>query len=145
MRISGAILCLLACSVVAAAQDEIRYPPLARQARIQGDVFISHGTVVSGNPLLVPTAVAGLTTLGATYVDDDVVFHFVLQWDGDYAPIPRTVHRANAFGRFFLRVFGRKTRKNVLRLRIQRPPDRTRVFQRTYPSLGVRGTCLPQP
>jgi hypothetical protein len=46
-----------------AALDAIIYPPLTRAARIQGDVLIRGGTVVSGPPLLRNAALRGVDLL----------------------------------------------------------------------------------
>ena len=103
-----AIVSLLALAAIAPAQDGIRYPPLAKQARIQGDVVISHGTVVSGHPILVPAALQGLPSLGLAHGDENVVFHFVVR-DAGFWLRPQVVRSGSAFERFIWRLLGTKT------------------------------------
>jgi hypothetical protein len=94
-----------------------RYPPLAQQARIQADVHlkVSSGlvTILSGHPLLAPTAVESAKALGPVQgrMDLDVTYHFVLV---DTTVITSTtVKRGNALDRALLRMFGLKTEKVV--------------------------------
>jgi len=98
---------------------QIRYAPLAEQARIQGDVHIklSSGivTIISGHPLLAKTAeesTKGFASfLGTT--DVDVTYHFVFGETTISVLAPRVIERGNAFERFFLRMFGRLSERVV--------------------------------
>lgn len=47
-----------------ATLDEIRYPPLAAAAQVQGDVLISGGHVIMGHPLLREAALRGIGLSG---------------------------------------------------------------------------------
>jgi hypothetical protein len=95
----------------------VRYPPLARQARIQGDVHLrlEGGAVkiIAGHPLLT-LAVEGGVKLEATPAQPnlDVVFHFVLADTTKWVKTTTTVKR-NAFETGILRMFGRKAEKVV--------------------------------
>ncbi len=60
--------------------EAVKYPPLGRQPRIQGDVRLHVGAkgveVISGHPLLVPGATKSLTELGRlSETEVDVVYH----------------------------------------------------------------------
>jgi hypothetical protein len=108
--------------------DELRsrignvyYPPLAKAARIQGDVrlHLNSGevTILSGPPLLVRTAVESAKAFASILGegDVDVTYHFVFAGGGTISVLtPVTVKRGNAFGRVVLRTFGLKTEKVVL-------------------------------
>jgi hypothetical protein len=104
----------------------VRYVPLAEQARIQGDVHLSVKsgvvTLLSGHPLLAPTAVESAKAFGSIQgkTDFDMTYHFVLV---DAATdVPVTVPRGNAFERAVLRVLGLKTVKVVYRCQEGAPP-----------------------
>jgi len=122
---ASAIGCLIVGVALAQTPDDglrsyiatTRYPPLAEQASIQGDVHLklSSGvvTVLSGHPLLASSAVENAKALcpipGGT--DLDVTYHFVLV---DTTVITSTtVKRGNALERAVLRMFGLKTEKVV--------------------------------
>jgi hypothetical protein len=86
MRLSFLIATLL-IAFMCNAQDDVKnidavYPPLARQARIQGDVRLSSGPesvkVISGHPLLIPPALDSLRKLAVWTTQTEIVFHFVL-------------------------------------------------------------------
>src|SRR5580704_3683050 len=100
-------------AVVAFAQtptDELRsrigsvlYPPLAKAARVQGDVRLRLNsgvvTVLSGPPLLVRTAVQSAQAFGSIpgEGDVDVTYHFVFAGGGTTSVLaPMTVNRGNA-------------------------------------------------
>ena len=119
--------CALACLFVCAALGQtdarlkakvasLRYPPLAEQARIQGDVHleVDSGAVklISGHPLLAHLAVNHAKTLGSLQGQTkfDVTYHFVF---APIVPATITVQRGNAFERAILRVFGFKAEKVV--------------------------------
>lgn len=103
----------------------VRYAALAEQARIQGDVHLSVKsgvvTLLSGHPLLAPTAVENAKGFGLIQgeADLDVTYHFVLVDTVTSVPTSVTVPRSNAFGRAVLRVFGLKTEKTVIEHRCQ--------------------------
>lgn len=97
----------------------IRYPPLAEQARIQGDVHLSAKsgavTVLSGRPILAQTASEAAKVLdrilGAR--EHDMTFHFVFRDVTSGPSVPVTVKRGNAFERTILRMLGFKTEKVI--------------------------------
>jgi hypothetical protein len=97
---------------------EIRYPPLAAAARVQGDVRLRSGregvTVISGPPLLVQGAVASLKSLGnlSEHGEREVVFHFALV-EPSMHEVTVTVRKGDAFDRLFLRALGFKTEKTI--------------------------------
>jgi hypothetical protein len=131
MRLNRTFALAMFFAGVAFAQtpaDELRsrigsvlYPPLAKAARIQGDVRLRLNsgvvTVLSGPPLLVRTAVESAKAFGSVQGegDVDVTYHFVFAGGGTTSVLaPMTVNRGNAFGRAVLRMFGFKTEKVVL-------------------------------
>jgi hypothetical protein len=129
MQLSWALIlaCLFVGTAVAQTAEDllssklttVRYHPLAQQARIQGDVRIrvTNGvsTVISGHPLLAPTAVAIVDAVGSvqSQTDLDVTCHFVLVDTVTSVPTVTRVKRGNAFERAILRVFGLTTEKVV--------------------------------
>jgi len=100
----------IACAQVSPNSKLTTYPPLARQARIQGTVRLvlfpsGDITTVSGHPLLTGAAMDNLKGWGTTVTTEvEYVFSFV-----DHTHI-RTVRqlRGDAFDRFFLKIFRRK-------------------------------------
>ena len=92
-----------------------RYPPLARAAAVQGEVHLKLDSnavaVVSGPPLLVQTAIENAKSLGLSQ-GVNLTYHFVL-FTNTTGPASMTVKKGDAFGRFFLRMFGLKTEKEV--------------------------------
>src|SRR5262245_22792331 len=115
--IAAAILVQDTSTRVVPKIEAIAFPPLPRIARVQGDVRLKSGpegiTLLSGNPLLAPTAVENLKDIGQlSEAQNDVVYHFVL--GGVSTSLTRTtVKRGNTISRFFLRALGRKTEKVV--------------------------------
>jgi hypothetical protein len=70
-------------SELASKIEAVRFPPLARQARIQGDVRLHSGPEgimpVNGHPLLAPFALDNLKELGKlSDAEIEAVYHFVL-------------------------------------------------------------------
>ena len=98
----------------------VHYAPLAEQARIQGDVHLNVKsgvvTLLAGHPLLAPIAVESAKAVGSIQGETDLemTYHFVLVDTTTSVPTSITVPRGNAFERAVLRVFGRKTVKEVL-------------------------------
>jgi hypothetical protein len=124
------IACLLVFGLGALAQSEepkiavnldgFRYPPIARQARIQGNVVLRvragrREIFSSANPLLTPVAEDNLKTwmlpplATGNYL---VTYHFSILPAGTK---PETVPIGNSFDRFFLRLVHAKTVKVVQR------------------------------
>jgi hypothetical protein len=104
----------------------VLYPPLAKAARVQGDVRLrlKFGvvTLLSGPPLLVRTAIESAKAFGSipSEGDVDVTYHFVFAGGGTTSVLaPMTVKRGNAVGRAVLRMFGFKTEKVVLEYQCQ--------------------------
>ena len=95
MRLATVLACFV-CLGTGFAQT-IRYPPLAAAARVQGDVLISGGKVISGPPLLRQTA------LQLHAPQTDVLVHFVLI-DVVLSTKVETIKKGDAFGRVFLRL-----------------------------------------
>jgi hypothetical protein len=102
-----------------ATLDAIRYPPLAVAARIKGDVLISGGNVVTGPPLLRAAALRGIDLLNLRVLQTDVLFHFI---PNDIVPRVETFKKGNAFGRFFLRLFGLPAMKKIVIYGCSAPP-----------------------
>ena len=118
------IACVLSSGFAALAQDNaeivskvdaVRYPPLSRQARVQGDVRLHSGPkgveVISGHPLLVPAATQSLQDLGKLSANVDVIYHFVLI-DGTRIT-SRVEKKGDAFDRLILRALGLKTERII--------------------------------
>jgi hypothetical protein len=99
--------------------DGLRYPPIAREARIQGSVVFQVSAkgrelVSSANPLLTPAAEDNLKTwilpplAAGNYL---ITYHFVL--DESAPPKQKTVPIGSGFSRFFRRLVGAPTTKVV--------------------------------
>ena len=99
---------------------DVHYPRLAEYARILGDVHLKLAaglvSVLSGHPLLAPTAVESAKLLGSIQgqTDIDLIYHFVLVDTARSVPTWVAVKRGNAFERAILRMFGFKAEKVVL-------------------------------
>lgn len=97
----------------------VRYSRLAEAAGIQGDIHagVSGGTVtlLSGNPLLVQTALESAKALAFIQGggDLDLTYHFVFVDTTRIVTVPRTVGLGNAFERSILRMLRLKTEKVV--------------------------------
>jgi hypothetical protein len=98
----------------------VHYPPLGESARLPGDVRLEVNsgvvTLVSGHPLLAPTAIENAKTLGSIHgqTESDITYHFAIVDTNVHAvPTSTTVKRGNALERAVLRVFGFKTEKVV--------------------------------
>jgi hypothetical protein len=126
LKKTGTIGCLLVCAALGQTEGglraravTVRYPPLAEQARIQGDVRLEANsgvvTLVSGHPLLAPLAINNAKTLGSLQGQTklDMTYHFVIVDTAYSEPTSTTVKRGNAFERAILRVLGFKTEKVV--------------------------------
>ena len=101
---------------VTARVEAWKYPQLARQARIQGDVRLQFRSgvpgVTSGHPLLAPSALENLKSLGDLPDAANLVYHFVLV-DSTVEVRRTTVKKGDAFDRFFLRLFRIRTERVV--------------------------------
>jgi hypothetical protein len=95
-----------------ATLDAIRYNPLAAAARIKGDVLISGGNAVTGPPLLRGIALRDIDVLNFRVLQTDVLFHFILS-DIVLSTRIETIKKGDAFGRFFLRLFGIPTTRKI--------------------------------
>ena len=104
MRLATALACFV-CLGTGFAQT-IRYPPLAAAARVQGDVLISSGKVISGPPLLRETA------LQLHAPQTDALVHFVLI-DVVLSTKVETIKKGDAFDRFFLRLLRIPTTRKI--------------------------------
>lgn len=125
---------------VRAKMAAVKYPQIAQTARIQGDVKITvsdgEATAALGPPMLLPTAIRAALAI-APLLDRakvDVTFHFVIDAGGFHIERgAETVKRGNAVDRFFLRMFGRKTVKQVAYERCKEdepPPNKVEVSAR---------------
>jgi hypothetical protein len=133
--------------------DAIRYPPLAAAAKVQGDVLISGGNVVTGPPLLREAALRSIDLLNFRALQTGVVVHFVLVGTVESTGT-ETIKKGDAFDRFFLRLFGIPTVKkieihqcvqnpNVLANRIDsaKDPIEVRVYGKVHcPTVNYAGT-----
>ena len=136
--------CLLLFAAGAWAQQEepkisvnlegFRYPPIARWARIQGDVVFQVRTpdvdLVIGQLFLTSTAQANLQTwdlspFAGSYV---VRYHFILTDPGTKRQMEPI---GNKFDRFFLRLFGAPT-KNVIEVCNDPLASDTRITQAVH-------------
>lgn len=105
----------------------VRYPPLAKAARVHGDVHLTLKsgvvTVISGPPLLTRTAVENAKTFGSVKGGEeiDVFYHFAFV--NAATPVAMMVRRGNAFERAMLRVLGLKTEKTILVWCGEPPPN----------------------
>lgn len=101
---------------ITAKVESWKYPNLARQARIQGDVRLQFRSgvpsVTSGHPLLAPNALENLKSLGDLSEAANVVYHFVLV-DSTVEVTRTTVKKGDAFDRLFLRLFRIRTDRVV--------------------------------
>jgi hypothetical protein len=86
-----------------AALDAIIYPPLARAARIQGDVLIRGRNVFSGPPLLRDAALRGVDLLNPPAPQGGLLVHFILV-ETIQSTRTETIKRGDAFDQFFLRL-----------------------------------------
>src|SRR5579859_1476012 len=104
------IACLFSFGVAALALDDgglaskveaVKYPPLAKAARIQGDVHLHIGPkgveFVSGHPLFAPVAVDNLKELRKVS-EGEVIYHFVLVDDTATRLTIPTVQKSDALG-----------------------------------------------
>jgi hypothetical protein len=121
------ILLILLAPLATIAQDTsgliskleaVRFAPLARQARIQGDVRLRFGSggvmVISGHPLLVQTAVGSLIEIGnISEREIEATYHFVIVDNTEVRITKRVVKRGNRFERLILRAFKKETEKVV--------------------------------
>jgi hypothetical protein len=131
----------LLVSLSASAQDTsglalqveaVRFPSLARQARIQGDVRLRSGpdgvTVVSGHPLLTPTAVDSLKGMGK--ISEGIIeatYHFVFVDNTEIQVTTRIEKRGNRFERLILRALNKQTERIVeYRQRVEKPTPKNR-------------------
>ena len=103
----------------------VRYPPLAEQARIQGDVRVNVKsgivTLELGHPLFAQIAIDNAKTLGSILRETDlaVTYHFVLDTPATSVPTSVTLKRGNALERAVLRMFGLKTEKVAVEYRCE--------------------------
>jgi hypothetical protein len=102
---------------LASRVEAVSYPTLPRQARIQGDVRLRSGpdgvTVISGHPLLAPTAVKSLKELGKLSQGEiEAIYHFAFV-DPVIRVTTRVERRGNRFERLVLHAFMMKTERVV--------------------------------
>ena len=105
-------------SGLASRIEAARYNPLARQARIQGDVELRSGrdeiTVINGHPLLAQEAVSNLKGLGKfSDVEIEAIYHFAFVDNTEIRVTKRIEKRGNRFERTILRALMRKTERVV--------------------------------
>lgn len=125
----------------------VRFPPLSKQARIQGDVhlYVNSGevTLLSGHPLLAPAAVASAKAFGSILgsTDTNVTYHFVLVDTAKQVPTRVTVKRGNALERAIFRMFGLKTEKVALYhlCQVGNPPANDLKFSDTTIEIWIYG------
>jgi hypothetical protein len=102
---------------LASRLEEARYPLLAFQARIQGDVKLRSGTdgvtVISGHPLLAAAAVSNLKELGKfSNHDIEAIYHFGFI-NCEMRSTTRVEKKGNRLERLVLRAFMMKTERVV--------------------------------
>ena len=97
--------------------ESVRYPPIARQARIQGDVRLlckPNGVApIAGHPLLVSSVIENLKGLEKIQAGDvEVIYHFALV-DPMVISKSKVVRKGDAFDRLILRILHLKTERVV--------------------------------
>ena len=113
--------------------EAVRFAPLARQARIQGDVRLRFGpkgvTVLSGNPLLVQTAVDSVKGLGTiSSLEVEAIYHFVFVENAGTQITKRIEKRGNRFERVFLHALMMKTERVVeYQECVENPPPKNKI------------------
>ena len=130
-------ICLLAATFAAAAQtpppelasqiQQVRYPPLARQARIQGTVRLAKTngavTVLAGHPLLIPIAFRATEALSGL---DNITVTVRFEFTGErtyYVDKPVVVPITNRFERSLRRLFRRQTERVIYESVCESPPS----------------------
>ncbi len=130
----------------------IKYPPLAAQARIQGEVHLSLGPdgihVILGHPLFVPAATEsfkGLVEISSEAAK--AIYHFTLT-EPVIATKPVIVKKGNAIDRLILRVRRLKTERTVTYCVEGPPKDQNRIDTSKRPLeiwvYGVAPHCLQE-
>jgi hypothetical protein len=104
-------------SGLATTIEAVRFHPLARQARIQGDVRLGSGpdgvTVINGHPLLAQEAVSSLKALGKlSELEIEAIYHFVLA-PSTFRIATRVEKKGNRFERVIRHLFLMKTEEVV--------------------------------
>jgi hypothetical protein len=107
--------------------EVVRYPPLAIQARIQGDVHLScEGSeikVIAGHPLIAAAAIQNLKDVGVILEGcTEVFYHFVII-DAIVTRRETVVRRGDALDRFFLRALHLKTDKVLVKYECVENPE----------------------
>jgi hypothetical protein len=114
----------------------VRYPPLAEAARVQGDVHLARNagmlTVLSGHLVLVQTALESAKAFASIQSETnlDLTYHFVLVDTVTSVPTSMKVPRGNVFERAVLRLFGLKPEKVIVEYRCQEgvaPPNDLKI------------------
>ena len=112
--------------------EAVKVPPLARQARLQGDVILRSGlgktTVASGHPILAQAALENLKELG-DFSDAEIgfVYHFILV-EPEFRAMATAVKKGNRFTRFIRRAFRLKTEELVEYPQcVESPPPKNRI------------------
>jgi hypothetical protein len=94
----------------------VEYPPLAKAARIQGEVHLVFGpngiVPISGHPLLASAAIDRLKHESLTSSDNEAVYHFVLV-EPEIGTAQYVMKIGNPFTRLFRRVLKLKTEEVV--------------------------------
>jgi hypothetical protein len=120
----------------------LMFPPLAKAARVQGDVKLRSGpagvTLIDGNPLLAPTAVTHLKNLGQlSDFEMGAVYHFVLVNNTETRVTKAVVKKGNRLTRVFLRALKKKTEKIVEYPACVETPDLKNKFNLEKDSIEV--------
>jgi hypothetical protein len=119
----------------------IRYPPLERQARIQGDVHAvwRQGLITApeAHKLLAQSTVRIWAALGVETPDGtEILFHYAFDREPEFRHTSTVVHRSNFIGRSLLRLFLMPTSKVVTKdecIDLPPPPTSARFDQRGIP------------
>lgn len=148
---------LLAATLAAAAQppppeltaqiQQFRYPPLARQARIQGTVRLAKTngavTLLVGHPILFPTAFQATESFPPIPGHNTITVTWHFEFTGPpsyYTAKPVTIPITNKFERSLRRLFHRKTEKVVYESYCEPPPPPPNKLTITGPHIEIRIT-----
>ena len=153
MRWTWLLVATLAPPELTTQIQQFRYPPLARQARIQGTVHLAktNGTVtlLAGHPILFPTALKATESFPPIPGHDTITVTWHFEITGaptNYSERPVTIPITNKFARSLRRLFHRKTETVIFESFCESTPPPPNQFTITGPHIDIRiattHTCL---
>lgn len=131
--------------------QQFQYPPLARQARIQGTVRLANTngavTLLAGHPILFPTAFQTTESFPKIPGYDTVTVTWHFEFTGPltyYRERPVIIPITNKFERSLLRLLHRKTEKVIYKSYCEPPPPPPNTVTITGSHIDIRvATTLP--